>query len=125
MHVSTCNNLSMKKNQPPYPDSLSLSLISPSDTRMHPVLKGLGITDKAISFIMDSSNDNKVKSSCDQGSLAKAPMPSQPLPVDAAKERQPGVRGRGLRLLIVSDRPWSAVLFFGLESQSGRLSCTR
>lgn len=64
---------------------------------MHPVLKGLGIVDRAISFIMDSSNGNKVKSNCDQGSLAKAPMTTDPLPVDAAKERQPGVHGGGLR----------------------------
>ncbi|XP_075906423.1 rotatin isoform X2 [Nelusetta ayraudi] len=29
------------------------------DTRMHPVLKGLGITDRAISFVVDSSNGSE------------------------------------------------------------------
>lgn len=33
----------------------------PADTTMHPVLKNLGITDKVISFIMESVNGNKVK----------------------------------------------------------------
>lgn len=81
------------------------------------MLKGLGITDKAISFIMDSSNGNKVKSSCDQGSLAKAKIPLDLLPLDAAKARQPGVEGGGLSLLVVSDRAWSAGGVFGLKSQ--------
>lgn len=48
---------------------LNLSLISAADARMHAVLKGLGITDQAISFVVDSSNGNKVKSSRAQGSL--------------------------------------------------------
>lgn len=98
-----------------YSESLSLSL---SDTRMHPVLKGLGITDKAISFIMDGSDGDKVKSSCDQGSLAKASMPSDPLPVDAAKERQPGVRGGGLRRTCangVRQEPGQPVVFSRLR----------
>lgn len=68
-----------------------------ADTRMHPVLKGLGVTEKAISFIMVGFNGNKVKSSCDQGSLAQAPVPSDPLPVDSVKEKQPGVHSGGLR----------------------------
>lgn len=33
----------------------------PADTTMHPVLKNLGITDKAISFINKSVNGDKVK----------------------------------------------------------------
>lgn len=37
---------------------------------MHLVLKGVGITDKAISFIVDSSNGNKVKSCYAQKTLA-------------------------------------------------------
>lgn len=32
-----------------------------AETTMHPVLKNLGITDKVISFIMESINGNKVK----------------------------------------------------------------
>lgn len=46
---------------------------------MHAVLKGLGITDQAISFVVDSSNGNKVKSSRAQGSLAKGPTPPDPV----------------------------------------------
>lgn len=33
----------------------------PTDTAMHPVLKNLGITDKVISFVLESVNGNKVK----------------------------------------------------------------
>lgn len=33
----------------------------PADTTMHPVLKSLGITDKVISFMMESVQGNKVK----------------------------------------------------------------
>lgn len=33
----------------------------PIDAAMHPVLKNLGITDKVISFILESVNGNKVK----------------------------------------------------------------
>lgn len=33
----------------------------PADTKMHPVLKNLGITDKVISFVVDSVNGNQVK----------------------------------------------------------------
>lgn len=77
---------------------LNLSLIFAADTRMHPVLKGLGITDRAISFVVDSSNGSEVKSSRAQGSLAKGPTPPRPVAaVDAARESQPGVHGGGLR----------------------------
>lgn len=77
---------------------LSLSLIFAADTRMHPVLKGLGITDRAISFVVDSSNGSEVTSSRARGSLAKGPTPPRPVAVvDAARESQPGVHGGGLR----------------------------
>ena len=33
----------------------------PTDTAMHPVLKSLGITDKAIFFILESINGSEVK----------------------------------------------------------------
>lgn len=33
----------------------------PADTKMHPVLKNLGITDKVVSFVVDSVNGDQVK----------------------------------------------------------------
>lgn len=41
--------------------NIELSSYVPADTTVHPVLKNLGITDKVISFIMESVNGNKVK----------------------------------------------------------------
>lgn len=36
----------------------------PADTKMHPVLKNLGITDKVVSFVVDSVNGNQVMKPC-------------------------------------------------------------
>lgn len=44
-----------------YCQHIELFSYFPVDTAMHPVLKNLGITDKVISFIMESVNSNKVK----------------------------------------------------------------
>lgn len=43
----------------------------PADTKMHPVLKNLGITDKVVSFVVDSVNGNQVKKRCAQTLPAK------------------------------------------------------
>lgn len=44
-----------------YCQRIELFSYLPTDTAMHPVLKNLGITDKVISFIVESVNSNKVK----------------------------------------------------------------
>lgn len=44
-----------------YCEYIELFSCFPTDTTMHPVLKNLGITDKVISFIIESVNGNKVK----------------------------------------------------------------
>lgn len=44
-----------------YCQHIELFSYFPVDTAMHQVLKNLGITDKVISFIMESVNSNKVK----------------------------------------------------------------
>ena len=113
-----------------------------ADTTMHPVLKNLGITDKVLSFIMGSVNDNKVKTcfrqvinGCEPSdrswrqieqtlylisaltsasicSLLYMPMWAHVQPGDVV-ETHWGVHDGRMKwpVLIVSDRPWSAVIF--------------